>query len=83
QNMRSLVTPLSLFTTTISSALGEAFVTLSLDPLLVWNYGSMAVIAGIAAVLFWFHVRKLDKIEDELNSLPEGHVGVVGGKDVA
>ncbi|KAJ7437895.1 POT family-domain-containing protein [Mycena galericulata] len=81
KNMRSLVMAVFLFMSAISSALGEAFVTLSLDPLLVWNYGSMAVIAGIAAVLFWFHVRKLDKIEDELNSLPEGHVGVV--KDLA
>lgn len=75
--MRSLVMAVFLFMSAISSALGEAFVSLSLDPLLVWNYGSMAVIAFIAGFLFWFSVHNLDKKEDELNNLSAGHVGVV------
>ena len=74
-NMRSLVMALFLFMTAISSAIGEAFVALSADPLLVWNYGTMAVLSAIACVLFWFSVRGLDKKEDELNRLKEGHVG--------
>ena len=47
---------------------------LSADPLLVWNYGTMGVIAGVAGVLFWLSVRKLDAQEDMLNNLDEGHV---------
>ncbi|KAJ7098210.1 POT family-domain-containing protein [Mycena crocata] len=73
-NMRSLVMSVFLFSSAISAALGEAFVTLSLDPLLVWNYGSMAVIAFIAGCIFWITVRKIDAQEDELNNLAEGHV---------
>lgn len=42
-NMRSLVMSVGLFTSAISAAIGEAFVPVSADPLLVWNYGSMAV----------------------------------------
>ncbi|KAF8964520.1 peptide transporter PTR2A [Flammula alnicola] len=41
KNMRSLVMAIFLFMSAISAALGEAFVSLSGDPLLVWNYGVM------------------------------------------
>ena len=86
-----------LFTSAISSALGEAFVcaydsfaerhgiimaltykfliALSIDPLLVWNYGSMGVICGISGIFFWLSVRKLDKQEDSLNNLKQGQFG--------
>lgn len=46
-NMRSLVMSVALFTSAISAAIGEAFVPVSADPLLVWNYGSMAVSLSI------------------------------------
>jgi len=91
KNMRSLVMGVFLFTSAISSALGEAFVrksafihpvealmngvistALTADPLLVWNYGSMGVLALIAGVLFWFTFQDLDASEDELNLIPEG-----------
>jgi proton-dependent oligopeptide transporter, POT family len=93
KNMRSLVMAVFLFTSAISSALGEAFVSLSTDPLLVsdvppiwvelqvlksylkvWNYGAMAVLAAVGGVLFYFNFRHLDKAEDELNDLGEGHL---------
>lgn len=45
---------------------------LAADPLLVWNYGTMAVLAGIGGALFWLSVRKLDAEEDQLNNLQEG-----------
>ena len=48
---------------------------LSIDPLLVWNYGVMGVLAGISGVIFWFHVRKLDAQEDQLNNLSQGQFG--------
>ncbi|KZT71325.1 PTR2-domain-containing protein [Daedalea quercina L-15889] len=76
KNMRSLVAAFALFMSAISSAICEAFNPLTADPLLVWNYGSMAVIAAIGGTLFWLSFRKLDAQEDELNMLPSGHLGV-------
>ena len=49
-------------------------IALSSDPLLVWNYGTMGVLAGIAGILFWISYRKLDAQEDELNELDTGHL---------
>ncbi|THU85978.1 PTR2-domain-containing protein [Dendrothele bispora CBS 962.96] len=72
KNMRSLVMAVFLFMSAIASALGEAFVSLSIDPLLVWNYGTMAVIAFIGGILFWLSTYKLDRKEDELNNLATG-----------
>jgi proton-dependent oligopeptide transporter, POT family len=75
RNMRSLVMAFNLFMTAIAAALGEAFVSLSADPLLEWNYGVMAVLSFIGGTCFWFQYRGLDKQEDELNMLPTGHIG--------
>lgn len=74
KNMRSLVMGVFLFMSAISSAIGEAFVSLSTDPLLVWNYGVMGVLAAISGVIFWFQYRHLDQQEDELNMIDEGHL---------
>lgn len=73
--MRSLVMSILTFTNAFAAAIAEAFVSLSADPLLVWNYGVMAVIAGVAGILFWFAVRNLDAEEDKLNNIQEGHIG--------
>ncbi|KAG6908190.1 hypothetical protein DXG01_005779 [Tephrocybe rancida] len=80
-NMRSLVMAIFLFMSAISAALGEAFVSLSADPLLVWNYGVMGVLAGLTGVVFWLYVRKLDAQEDKLNNLSIANVGLVDGVD--
>lgn len=74
KSMRSMVQAASLFMTAISSALAQAFVFLSEDPLLVWNYGVFAVLAFIAGILFWIQFRRLDEEEDALNELPEGQI---------
>ncbi|KAK0501462.1 POT family-domain-containing protein [Armillaria luteobubalina] len=74
-NMRSLVMSVLTFTNAFAAAIAEAFVSLSADPLLVWNYGVMAAIAGVAGILFWFAVRNLDAEEDKLNNMQEGHLG--------
>jgi POT family proton-dependent oligopeptide transporter len=71
KNMRSTVQALALFTSAISSALGQALTALADDPLLVWNYGSVAVLAFLGGVGFWFTFRKADKQEDALNNLKE------------
>jgi POT family proton-dependent oligopeptide transporter len=81
KNMRSLVMSFNLFMSAISAALGEAFVTLSADPLLVWNYGVMAVLAFVGGSLFWWQFRELDANEDHLNMLPNGHL-ITTAKDV-
>jgi len=74
KNMRSLVMSVFLFQSAISAAIGEAFVSLSADPLLVWNYGTMGVLSFIGGTIFWFQFRGLDKEEDHLNMLPTGHL---------
>lgn len=69
KNMRSTVQAIALFTSAVSSALGQALTALSEDPLLVWNYGTVAVLAFIGGVGFWMTFRKADKDEDKLNNL--------------
>lgn len=72
RNMRSLVAAFALFMSAISAAIGEAFVSLSADPLLTWNYGVMGVLSFIGGTCFWFQYRSLDREEDMLNMLPTG-----------
>lgn len=67
--MKSLVMSVNLFMTAFSSAIGQAWTPLSEDPLLVWNYTSIAVIAFVAGIAFWFCFRHLDDKEDKLNML--------------
>lgn len=71
KNMRSLVTSYWHFMSAFSSAIGQALVALAEDPLLIWNYGVVAVAAAIGGVLFWIHQRPTDKKEDILNMLPD------------
>ncbi|KAJ6559031.1 hypothetical protein B0H10DRAFT_2120020 [Mycena sp. CBHHK59/15] len=75
--MRSLVMSLFMFTSAISTVLGEGFLWLSVDPMLVWNYTVMAALAGAGGCAFWLSVRRLNAQEDALNSLSAGHVGKV------
>jgi POT family proton-dependent oligopeptide transporter len=75
KNMRSMVQAVALFMTAFSAALGQALVGLAADPLLVWNYGVVAILAVIAGTCFWFQFKDLDVHEDELNALPEGQAG--------
>ncbi|EAW13600.1 putative MFS peptide transporter [Aspergillus clavatus NRRL 1] len=70
-NMRSLVQAVALFMNAFSSALGQALVGLAEDPLLVWNYAIVAILAFIGGTGFWLTNYKLDKQEDELNNLPQ------------
>ncbi len=74
KNMRSLVMSVYLVMQAVAAAIGEALVGLSADPLLVWNYAVVGVIAAVTGVLFWFTFRDLDAQEDELNLLSSGHL---------
>lgn len=75
KNMKSLVMAVQLFTTAFSAALAQAFTPLTLDPLVVWNYGTVAIISFVTGVLFWIAYRKMDQEEEQLNMLPTGHIG--------
>ncbi|CAK7213675.1 hypothetical protein SEUCBS140593_001925 [Sporothrix eucalyptigena] len=76
--MRSMVQAISLSMNAFSTALGFAFVALSQDPHLVWNYGVIAVLAALAGIGFYLTFRDLDEDEDRLNMLPNG--ALAGGK---
>lgn len=73
KNMRSLVQAVALFTNAIAAAIGEALVPLADDPLLVWNYMVPAILAFVGGCMFWLQFAQLDRDEDKLNMLPEGH----------
>jgi len=62
-NMRSLVYAIYLFMTAIAAAVGQAFVPLSDDPLLVWNYTVIAAILFVGTCGFWWSFRELDRQE--------------------
>lgn len=71
RNMRSLIQAVALFMNAFSAALGEALVGLAADPLLVWNYTTVALLSFLGGVGFWLTNYKLDRREDELNYLPQ------------
>ncbi|KAF9771450.1 hypothetical protein IL306_010916 [Fusarium sp. DS 682] len=81
KNMRSMVQAVALFMTAFSAALGQALVGLAADPLLVWNYGVVAILAVIAGSCFWLQFKSLDIHEDDLNALPEGHAGATADEE--
>lgn len=80
ENMRGLVMGVNLFSNALSAAIGQAFNPLVADPLLVWNYGVVAVLAFLGGVGFWLTWRSLDAREDELNHIESSKYM---GKDAA
>lgn len=74
KNMRSLVMSVFFFMSAISYALSEAWLPLLVDPLITWNYGSVAIISGVGGFLFWFSVRNLDAQEDLFNEMNVGRL---------
>jgi len=71
-NMKSLVFGFYCATSAISAALGQAWVSLSEDPLLVWNYGSVAILAFLGGLAFWYmFTRPWDHLEERENLLQE------------
>ncbi|SPN99809.1 related to peptide transport protein [Cephalotrichum gorgonifer] len=68
-NMKSLVMSINLFMSAISAAIGQAFTPMSGDPLLVWNYTTIAAIAFIGGIAFYWTFGYLHEEEDELNNL--------------
>ncbi|KAL5606569.1 uncharacterized protein BROUX77_003762 [Berkeleyomyces rouxiae] len=71
ENMRSLVMSVNLFMSAFAAAVGQAFTPLSGDPLLVWNYTVVAILAFVGGVVFWVCFRKLDAEEDKWNLIKQ------------
>ncbi|RYC59152.1 hypothetical protein CHU98_g7056 [Xylaria longipes] len=71
KNMRGFITGIFWFAQAFAAAIAQAFVPLSTDPLLVWLYTTVAIIAALGGLLFHFVFRKLDKEEEALNALPD------------
>ncbi|KAI1296965.1 POT family protein [Xylaria venustula] len=71
RNMRGFITGVFWFAQAFSAAIAQAFVPLSTDPLLVWLYTTVAIIAALGGLLFHFVFRNLDKEEEALNALPD------------
>lgn len=53
----------------ISSAIQQGLTALSTDPLLLWNYGFVAILAFVGGNLFILTHYKLDREEDRMNKL--------------
>lgn len=71
ENMRGLVMGVNLVQNAFSAALGQALVPLATDPLLIWNYMTVTILAFVGGVAFWLTWRSLDAREDELNMIEE------------
>lgn len=69
ENMKSLVMSVNLFMSAVSAAIGQAFTPMSKDPLYLWNYTTVACIAAVGGIAFWFCFKHLDSEEDRLNML--------------
>jgi proton-dependent oligopeptide transporter, POT family len=65
----TIVLSLMLFTSALGSVFDQAFVPLSKNPLFIWIYIIVAIIAAVAAILFWILFGHYNKEEDEMNSL--------------
>lgn len=53
----------------ISSAIQQGLTAISADPLLIWNYGFVSILAFVGGNLFYLTHYKLDTEEDELNRI--------------
>jgi proton-dependent oligopeptide transporter, POT family len=60
KNMRSMVQAFALLMGALANLIGEGFLWLAHDPLLVWNYALMGLIAFVAGGAFWYCNRGLD-----------------------
>jgi proton-dependent oligopeptide transporter, POT family len=72
KNMRSMIQAFALLMGALANIIGGAFLWLSKDPLLVWNYGIMGVIVTISGAAFWWCNKDLDWESERIESLAKG-----------
>lgn len=78
-NMRSLVMALFLFTTALSSALGEILTPVIKDPYLIWIWGAPAVALAVQTIIFWIRYRHMN--EDEFMTYEDDYDRLHGSSD--
>jgi cytochrome c-type biogenesis protein CcmH/NrfF len=71
---------LFLFTTALSSALGEILTPAIKDPNLVWIWAAPAIVLAVQTVVFWIKYRKYDDDEFMTEETTE-HTPVVSSAD--
>ncbi|KAM0252601.1 hypothetical protein ACHAQJ_007638 [Trichoderma viride] len=59
-HLKSVVLSLFLFTTALSSALGEILIPAIIDPHLIWVWAGPAIALFVQTIVFWVRHRKLD-----------------------
>lgn len=72
KSMRSIVMGISIFTTAIAAAIGEAFNPLAQNPLFVANYVVFACLAFVSGILFYLVFFRLDRAQEQLNLIGQG-----------
>ena len=68
-SMKAFVMALCLFSTALSSALGEIVTPAINDPHLIWVWGGPAIALAVQTVIFWFRWKHMD--EDEFLTYEE------------
>ncbi|KAH8547967.1 POT family-domain-containing protein [Umbelopsis sp. PMI_123] len=69
ESMKSIVMACFLFTTCLSSILGFALVSVTVDPKLTWMYTGISVTMFICTPIFYFCHRGSDKIDIEQDAI--------------
>jgi proton-dependent oligopeptide transporter, POT family len=64
KNMRSIILAIFMLLNAGANVIGEGFLWLAKDPLLVWNYGVMGTVAFVAGGLFFWCNKHDDDRED-------------------
>jgi POT family proton-dependent oligopeptide transporter len=71
RGMRSVVQAMVQLSACLGALLGIAISPAARDPYLVIVYGVLAGVMGLCSVLFWAVFRRYDRINDQLNCLPD------------
>lgn len=58
-----------LFMSAVGSILELPYAPLAKNPLFIWIFIIVAIIASIATIVFWFFFKHLNEEDDQLNSL--------------
>lgn len=58
-SMKAFVMALCLFSTALSSALGEIITPAIKDPHLIWVWGGPAIALAVQTVIFWFRWKHM------------------------
>lgn len=56
-----------LLTAAIGSALNFALIPVTVNPKLLWMYGSLAIVAAVTGIIFFMVFRKEDRTEHDVN----------------